>query len=155
MAPPMRAWIGGARSGAAAELRSACHGLLERALHDLEALLDNFIGGGERHEDARHISVDAAGEEDQAVLEALLRPALGEACRGLLGGAVLYQFDRDHAPETAHLADAGEAIAGGELVHAPHDTLADLGTALEQVFLLEYLQDRERAGAGNRIARIG
>ena len=67
------------------------------ALEDVEAALELVVRDAERHEDADHVAVDPAREEQQALLARLA----GDARR--LVAALLGQLERDHRAEAAHL----------------------------------------------------
>src|SRR5438132_13845383 len=93
----MRAWgvagavsaIGGSVSG------STC--VAKRLLQEIEPATELLVGDRERHEDADHVAVDAAGKENEPPLPGRRRD------RGCEVGRRLRELDREHRAKPAHL----------------------------------------------------
>src|SRR3954452_18177871 len=109
------------------------------ALEDVEAALELVVANRKGDEDADHVAVDAAREEQQATLAGLARDS-----RRLLP-VLLGQLDRDHGAEAAHLRPLG-CHRGDQFLQSPPDCLGARARALERV------EDRERRGTGERVA---
>src|SRR5207253_3081898 len=81
--------------GAAGVSGSAC--VAKRFLQQLEPVLELLVGDRERNEDADHVTVDAAGEQDEAA-----RAGGSGYCRRDIPRR-LRQPEREHRPHAAHL----------------------------------------------------
>src|ERR1700756_3477623 len=88
---------------------SCARDLFERLLEEMAALLEVIVGNGERREEADHVGVDPARENNQPAPAGGLHEGLGELGIGMIGTPVLHQLDGYHRAERAHLADAREA----------------------------------------------
>src|SRR4051812_44138222 len=106
---------------------------------DVETALELVVVDRERDEDADHVAVDAAREEQQA----LLAGRGGDARR--LVAVLVGQLDRHHRPEAAHLR-AGRRHRAQALVQARADRLGARSRVVDRV------EDRERGGTRERIA---
>src|SRR4051794_18863590 len=111
-------------------------------LQDVETALELFVTDREGDEDADHVAVDAAREEQQALLAGLARDP------GRLVTILLRQLERHHRAEAAHLGAVGRH-RGQALVQAAADRLGARAPVLDGV------EDRERGRARQRIAAEG
>src|SRR3954454_23250684 len=64
-------------------------GVAKRLLHDLEPAVEVLVGCHERHQDAQHVSVQAAREQHQPTLSCVRSGLCGEVRRGCLRVAVM------------------------------------------------------------------
>src|SRR5438309_12119595 len=76
-------------------------------LQQAEPALEVLVAYGQRRKEPDHISVEAAGEEEQPLLER------GRGGRLRRVGGRLAQLERQHRAEPAHLAD--ERLLRGDL----------------------------------------
>src|SRR5262245_7804943 len=103
---------------------TALAGGVKRLLQELEAAVEILVADRERREQADHVPVEAAGEEQQAALEGGRDDRRG-AVRRAFG-----ELERQHRPEPAHLADLRPR--GGERIEPrPHRLAEPLGRRAE------------------------
>src|ERR671930_255464 len=124
----MRRTSGGAAAvaGGASLTRSrAC--VDKRLLEDREPGLGVLVADRERREEPEDVPVDAAGQEEQAALEGRLHGRRREGRRRLR------ELEREHRPETANLADFGDAAR--DAVEAGAEEPAELLRAALEVRL--------------------
>src|SRR6266540_91647 len=69
----------------------------KRLLQQIESAVELLVGDRERHEDADHVAVDPAGEENEAAL------ACNRSDTGSEVGRLLRELEREHRAEPAHL----------------------------------------------------
>ena len=69
-------------------------------------------GIGERREEADHVPVGAAGQDDDALRDACLRDGAGERRVGLAGRRV-DELGRDHGAVSAHVSDPRDRRTAG------------------------------------------
>src|SRR6478672_9630188 len=105
---------------------------------DVETALELVVVDRERDEDADHVAVDAAGEEQQPLLARLG----GDPCRLL--AVLLGQLERGHRPEAAYLR-AGRRHRAQPLVQPRADRLRARARVLDRV------EDRERRRTRERV----
>src|SRR5262245_3174886 len=91
----------------------------KRFLEDLEAPVEVVVADHERDEDADHVPVEPAREQDQPALPRSLGRPLRELGGRLLALAVGDQLEREHRPQPADLADV--LVRRRELVQARAD----------------------------------
>src|SRR5712691_1880201 len=87
--------------GASASATRSCTCVAKRLLQDLQPALELVVADRQGRQQANHVAVRAAGEQEQA---ALVR------CRGHCGGelgTLLSELEGPHRPEAAVLADLG------------------------------------------------
>src|SRR3954453_22414166 len=108
-------------------------------LQDVQSAREVLVRDRERDEDADHVSVEAAREEDEPALARLARDA------GRLVARLLREFEREHRAQAAHLT----AVRRHRLeprAYAPRDLLRTSPRPLD------HFEDRERRYAGDRVA---
>src|SRR6266550_3632806 len=96
--PASRTSISAAGMGCSAGSDSASAGVAKRFLQQVEAALEQRVVDREGDEDANHVSVDTAGEEDQAAVTCSRRHGFGQV------GRRLDQLEGEHGAEPPHLA---------------------------------------------------
>lgn len=104
---------------------------------DLEPLLDLRLFDGQRHQDAQHVVVRPAGEQDQAFVA-----GAGDDIRRQPGVrpaavALFKQLNGDHRPQTAHVADLRMIFSDRQQALA--QGVAELVGFFQQILLLENL----------------
>src|SRR4051794_4598754 len=92
------------------EMSGGADGVAKRLLHDLEAAIEIVLGRDERDEDSQDVAVEAARQQHQPALTSVRR-RLGRQVRcGLLGVAIVDQFQSQHWADPANLADLRDAL---------------------------------------------
>src|SRR5438094_5491862 len=129
--------------------RHRAEGSLERLLPDRKRLVELRVADDERAEDADAVRVDAGLEQEQAAFRRGLDDGGRELAVRLLGRSVAYELEREHRAEAAYVADGREALLPGEQA-CPQD-LSDERRALDQAFLLEDVEHRERSCLRDRV----
>ena len=81
------------------------------------AFFEQRLADRQRKQEAHHVGIDAAGQQDQVALQRLGLDALGEVGVGL-AGARLAEFHRHHRAETAHVGDLRH-LGAQRFEHAP------------------------------------
>src|SRR6266516_3571195 len=142
--PASRTSISAAGTRCAACSDSASAGVAKRFLQQVEAALEQHVVDREGDEDANDVSVDTAGEEDEAAVTRRRRHCFGKF------GPRLGELEREHRAEAAHLAD--RRIACRELLEARADHNAELFGALPESVALHLAEHFDRRHAGEGIA---
>src|SRR5947208_13159091 len=116
--PASRTSISAAGTGCAAGSESASAGVAKRFLQQVEPALEQWVVDRQGHEDANHVSVDTAREEDEAAVTCRRRDGFGQV------GRRLGQLEGEHGAEPAHLAYG--RIPCCELLEAGADSRTEL-----------------------------
>ena len=144
-----------APAAAAAPSRWRRSGVSPAALgDDREALVDDRVLGRDRHQDADHVAVDAAGQQDQAEFARPRRESLRQFGRRPLRVAASRRVRR----RSSRRGGARPRCPGGATParRASAPMRSPTRSARSKIlFLFEYLEHRERGRAGDRIARVG
>src|SRR3954468_5208091 len=115
----------------------------KRFVEDGKAFLELLVGCRERRQEADHVAVEPAREQDEAFL----------ACRsghGARGVAVLFdELEREHRAETPHLAD--DLVARRHVVEPCPQQSGDLLRALAEPGSRQLVEDGEARGARDRV----
>src|SRR5690348_10851867 len=119
---------------------SVAKGLLQQA----EPALELLVRCSERRQEPDHVSVQAAREEEQPLLE-------GSRSRRLRRvGRRLAQLEREHRAEAAHLAD--DRTSGGNVLKSRSQERAELLGALAEAGRRQLVEHGESGRAGHGIA---
>src|SRR5580765_4987284 len=145
--PSSRTSIAAAGTRCGAESASASAGVAKRFLQQVQPALEERIVDREGHEDANHVPVDTARQQDEAAVTCGRRHRLREL-RGGVG-----QFEREHRPEPANLADGG--IACRELLEARTNADAQIVRALAEPLACNLAEDLDRRRTGEGVPSEG
>src|SRR6266542_5435277 len=118
--------IGGSVSG------STC--VAKRLLQQIESAVELLVGDRERHEDADHVAVDPAGEENETPL------ASGGGDTGSGVRRLLRELEREHRPEPAHLVQ--QVALSHKVLEARPDPFTEVFGALAEAVGANLVQDR-------------
>src|SRR5262249_25389614 len=129
---------------------SAGAGVDKRLLQDLETPGEIVVVDDQRDEDADHVAVRAAREEDQASLSGVRGRLLGELRGRLLALAVGDELEGEHRAEAAHLADLVDAAR--DLVQPRAQVVAELLGVRAELVLGDLVEHRYGRRAGNRVS---
>src|SRR5450432_2011580 len=121
-------------------------------LDNVKAFVELLIGNHQRHQNADHVVEGAGGDEDHAVLVAILGDWFRLGFGGLAGLRVAHQFDRAHAAQAANVADQRPLFLPSACSRL--EMLAEGGRARQQTFFLDGRDGRERSGTRQRMAAI-
>src|SRR3954449_10456693 len=81
----------------------------ERALEELESAREILVGDSERGQQADDVAVQAAAEQQQALLAGCDRSGLDKRRRRRLSVAMADELERAHRAEAAGVANGGDA----------------------------------------------
>src|ERR1700740_3644920 len=113
---PLRCTAELAGSRCAGGVDGAC--VAKRFLQDCEPALQLLVRRGERRQQTDHVAVETAGEKDEPALPR----GRGDRLRRV--AALLRELEREHRPETAHIAD--DRMLPRDLVEPRPKELRDL-----------------------------
>src|SRR5580765_4302786 len=145
--PSSRTSISAAGTRCGAESVSASAGVAKRFLQQIKPALEERVVDREGHEDANHVPVDTARQQDEAAVTC----GRGHRLRKLRGG--VGQLEGEHRPEPANLADRG--VARRELLEASTNADAQVVGALAEPFACDLAQDLGRRGTGEGVPSEG
>ena len=104
---------------------------------DLEPLLDLRLFDGQRHQDAQHVVVRPAGEQDQAFVAGAGDDIRRQSGVRLAAVALFKQLNGDHRPQAANVTDLRMIFCNRQQALA--QGVAKLVGFFQQVLLLENL----------------
>ena len=131
------------------------HRVGQRRFEDREALLDDGVGGGQRHHDAQRVAVHAAAQQDQAALQRMGDHRLGEGRVFFRGVEILHELDRQHRAQPADVPHPVGRGACADLGKSGAEVRAHGGGAGQQAFAVDGLDRCKRRGTGHGVAAIG
>src|SRR4029077_3401234 len=119
---------------------SAGGGVDKRLLQELETPGEIVVVDDQRDEDADHVAVGAAREEDQPSLPGAPSRLLGELRSWLLALAVGHELEGEHRADAAHLAPGLDGRR--DLVQARAQVVCELLGAPAEVVVCDLVEHR-------------
>src|SRR5829696_6616967 len=123
----------------------------KRLLEEVEPTAQLVVGRDEWDEDADHVAVEAAAEQDETA--GVRRLDRRRRDRRRRRSVRLDELEREHRAEPAYLAH--DPVRGCDRLEARPDPRSDLLRAFAESRLDDRIEHRQRGGAGERVAAEG
>ena len=123
------------------------------SLEDVERLVQQVVGDGQRREEAQHVAVGAAGQHDDALVVRRAGDRLRERrVRLVVPASTSSTATMAPRPRTSPMRGSS-AWSARQALRA--SVVLDLARPVDQAVGLDGLDGSERGGAGERVAAVG
>src|ERR1051325_1755985 len=119
----------------------------ERGAQNVQPFLQLLVGNRERHQRPDHVVVDAASQDDQALLASALEQGDRLLVRRLLGLPAAHELHAHHGADRADVAD--QLLVAGPALHPFFHHGADARRSLRQLLVAHDVHHRQARGAAH------